>query len=44
MAYNLKMMTKKGREEVETERRNFIDNAVNSIPQSNEYTTNVEKA
>ena len=44
MAYNIKMMTKSGRESVEKERRDFIDNAVNSIPQSNEYTTDVEKA
>lgn len=44
MAYNIKMMTKSGRESVEKERRDFINNAVNSIPQNSEYTTDVEKA
>ena len=44
MAYNMKMMTKSGRESVEKERRDFIEDAVNSIPQSNEYTTEVEAA
>jgi hypothetical protein len=32
MAYNIKMMTKSGRESVEKERRDFIENATNSIP------------
>ena len=44
MAYNIKMITKSGRESVEKERRDFIENAVNSIPQSDEYTTDVEIA
>ena len=44
IAYNMQMMTKKGREAVEQERRDFIDNAVNTIPQSDEYTTDVEMA
>ena len=44
MAYNIKMAFPSGREQVEKERRAFIDNAVNSIPQSKEYTTDVEKA
>jgi uncharacterized surface protein with fasciclin (FAS1) repeats len=32
MAYNIKMMTKAGRESVEKERKEFINNAVNTIP------------
>ena len=44
MAYNMQMMTKSGREAVEKERRDFIDNAVNAIPQNDEYTTDVETA
>jgi hypothetical protein len=44
MAYNIKMAFPSGREAVEKERRAFIDNAVNSIPQNTEYTTDVEKA
>ena len=44
MAYNIKMMTKAGRESVEKERKEFINNAVNTIPQSTEYTTKTELA
>lgn len=44
MVYNIKMMTKAGREAEEQARKKFIDDAVNHIPQSKEYTTNTEKA
>jgi hypothetical protein len=32
MAYNIKMAFPSGREAVEKERRNYIEDAVNSIP------------
>ena len=44
MAYNMRMMTEKGRQAEKDARKQFIDNAVNSTPQSKEYTTDVEKA
>ena len=44
MIYNIKMMTKAGREAEEQARKKFIDDAINHIPQSKEYTTNTEKA
>lgn len=43
MAYNLKMMTKSGRESVEKDRQDFINNAVNSIPENEADPTPIEK-
>lgn len=44
LAYNIKMSTKKGRAAEIQERDNFINNAVDSIPQNTDYTTQVELA
>lgn len=44
MAYGFQMMTKSGREKIQKERTDFIEGAKKSIPKSNEYTTDVEKA
>jgi hypothetical protein len=44
MAYNIKMAFPSGRESVEKERRDFIENAVKTISQNSEYTTDVEVA
>ena len=44
MAYNVQMLTKHGRKKIDDEREDFINKAVDSIPQSNEYTTKTETA
>ena len=44
LAYNIKMSTKRGRAAEIQERDNFINNAVDSIPQNTDYTTQVEVA
>ena len=44
ITYNLKMMTEKGRQAEKDARKKFIDDAVESVPQSKEYTTDIEKA
>ena len=38
-AYNLKMMTKAGRESVANEKKNFISNAVNKISSDTDAVT-----
>ena len=44
LAYNVRMMTKSGQESIRNEKTRFIDRAVNSIPGSTDFTTEVEKA
>ena len=44
MAYNLRMMTEKGRQAEKDARKKVIDDAVNNVSSSTDYTTGVEKA
>ena len=44
LAYGLRTWTKSGRESIQNEKSNFIRQAVNSIPQTPDYTTEVETA
>ena len=44
IAYNLKMMTEKGRQAEKEARKKFIDDAVKGVAPRKEYTTDVEKA
>ncbi len=44
MAYNLKMMTKSGRQSIEKERQDFIANAADSIQSDPDFETDVDTA
>lgn len=44
MVYNIRMMTKAGREAEQNARKKIIDDAIEGIPQSKEYSSEAEKA